>query len=292
MPETYDAPLVVADKFGRRFINKEKLGENFFVLRLDNYPLVVPPALQSPSGFSIPEDAGHAGDFESAGLVGFGTAPFLVQFSEVGIEANAFMNAPIHHNLILGLGGLPVVFAETAFFLAGKFVQVAITNLSAALASSVRMALVGRRFNHEMSPAVRERRSQFLANRPTRPFWLTLDTTIAVIGSGSTNNEFFMTVPSGSHFVAEALLAESTGIFEIAIFDGQSGKPLTYGAGGTAFVDSRMITGPGGLPARTLGSPLLQPRRSVRVLINDLANAGTNRIFFTMHGRRLRMPVG
>lgn len=292
MSETYDAPLVISDNQGRRYINREKLGENFFCLRMDDYPLAVNPSTVALSGFRIPEDPGHAGDFEVAGIVGYGTAPFLLTITEVGIEANSFMNNPIHNNLVAGMGGLPFVLKETMFFLAGRFVQVQITNLSTTIVNNVRLALVGRKFNSDMSPDVRERRAAFLADRPTRPFWLTLDTTRASIGAGSVNQEFFMTVPSGSHFVAETILAESTQIFEFALFDGQSGRQLTFGQQGGGFIDSRMLTGPGGLPATTLGSPIFQPRRSLRVLINDLGNIGTNVIYLSMHGRRIRMPVG
>lgn len=292
MPETFDAPLVISDDQGRRYINREKLGENFFCMRMDDYPLAVPPSTTVLSGFRIPEDAGHAGDFEVAGIVGYGIAPFLVTMLEVGIEASSFMNNPIHNNLFAGMGGLPFVLKETMFFMAGRFVQIQITNLSTTLTNNVRLALVGRKFNNDMSPEVRERRAAFLADRPTRPFWLTLDTTRASIASGSVNQEFFMTIPSGSHFVAETIMAESTQIFEFAMFDAQNGRQLTFGQSGNGFIDSRMLTGPGGLPSTTLGSPLIQPRRSIRVLINDLGNVGVNVIYLTMHGRRLRMPVG
>lgn len=291
MPDTYDAPLVVVDEKGRRFINREKIGENYFVLRMDNYPLTVAAAQQGSSGFSIPEDAGHAGDFEVAGIIGESTVPILVQLSEVGIEANAFMNAPVHHNLILGAGGLPFVLAETSFFIAGRFVQATITNLSSTTAAVVRIALVGRRFNHEMSPEVRERRAAFLSDRPTRPFWATLDTRSLVIAAGAVNQEAFITIPSGSHFVVDDILAESTRPFEVAIFDGQSGRNLTFGLGG-GFVDSRLLTGTAQFPSKTIGSPIMQPRRSFRLLFNDLGNNGNNTIFFTLHGRRMRMPVG
>lgn len=292
MPETFDAPLVISDDKGRRYINRDKLGENFFVMRMDDYPLAVPASTTALSGFRVPEDAGHAGDFEVAGIVGYGTAPFLMTMLEVGIEASSFMNNPIHNNLIAGMGGLPFVLKETMFFLAGRFLQVQITNLSSTLTNNVRLALVGRKFNNDMPPEVRERRAAFLSDRPTRAFWQTLDTTRAVIASGSSNNEFFMTIPSGSHFVAETIMAESTGIFEFAVFDAQNGRQLTFGQSGNGFIDSRMVTGPGGLPATTLGSPIIQPRRSLRILFNDLANNGTNTIYFTLHGRRMRMPVG
>lgn len=290
--DTFDAPLVVQDAQGRKFINKEKLGENYFVLRMDDYPLAVPASTKALSGFSIPEDAGHSGDIEVAGIVGISTTPFLFSMQEVGIEAASFMNNPIHHNLMSGAGGLPFVLAETAFFMSGRLVQVEITNLSTVLEGNARLALIARKFNAEMSADVRERRAAFLANRPTRPFWLTLDRTKAEISAGSTSNEFYMTVPSGSHFVAETIMAESTGAFEFALYDAQSGRQLTYGDGSNGFVDSRLITGSGGLPSRTLGAPLLQPRRAIRVVINDLADNGTNTIYFTMHGRRMRMPVG
>lgn len=292
MPDTFDAPLVIADKWGRKFINQEKLGENFFCQRMDNYPLAVPASQKTLSGFSIPEDAGHAGDFEVASLVGYGVAPFLLQLTEVGIEASAFMNNPVHMNIALGNAGLPYVLPETMFFLAGRFVQCEITNLSSTLANSVRLAMCGRKFNSEMTVEVRERREAFLGSRPTRPFWLTLDTTRATLSQGAVNQEFFMTMPSGSHFVAESIMSESNFPFEFALFDAQSGKQLTFGSGANGFIDSRMLTGPAALPAKTFGSPILQPRRSIRVLMNDLGNNGTNTVYLTLGGRRMRMPIG
>lgn len=291
MADTFDAPLVIADAEGRKYINAEKLGENYFVLRMDDYPLSVGPSTKALSGFGIPEDAGHAGDFEVAGVVGYGTAPFLLNLQEVGIEASNFMSNPVHGNLCAGMGGLPLVLPETMFFIAGRFVQAEITNLSATLTNQVRLALIGRKFNSEMDPAVRERRAGFLSSRPTRSFWLTLDRTRASIAANAVNQEFFLTMPSGSHFVVEQIMAESTGIFEFAMFDAQSGKALTFGQSGTGFIDSRMLTGPGGLPSKTFGSPLLQPRRAIRVLFNDLSGAA-NVIYFTLLGRRMRMPVG
>lgn len=292
MVDTYDAPLVVADGEGRRYINRERLGENYFAVRLDNYPLAVPASGTVMSAFSIPEDAGHAGDFEAVGLVANSTVPFTLQLSEVGVQANAFTSGPIHHNLIAGTGRYPFVFAESIFLLAGRQVQATVTDLSTTLAGSVRLALIGRKFNNDMDLAVREKRAQYLANRPTRAFWLSLDNNSIDIAAGSVNNEAFMTMPSGSHFSADDVMASSSGIFEVAIFDGQAGRQLTYGAQNNGFIDSRMITGPGGLPARLFGSPIIQPRRTIRILLNDLANNGTNRVFFTFHGRRLRLPVG
>lgn len=291
MADTFDSPLVIADDTGRKYINAEKLGENYFVLRMDDYPLSVGPSTKVLSGFSIPEDAGHAGDFECAGIVGYGTAPFLMNLMEVGIEASAFMSNPVHNNLCAGMGGLPLVLPETMFFIAGSFVQCEITNLSTTLTNAVRLAMVGRKFNSEMKPEVRERRAGFMSSRPTRSFWLTLDRTVASITAGATNQEFYLTMPSGSHFVVEQIMAESTGPFEFALFDSQTGRQLTFGAAGNGFIDSRMLTGPGGLPSKTFGSPLLQPRRSIRVLFNDISGAA-NVIYLTLLGRRMRMPVG
>jgi len=286
MPDTFTTPLIVSDEKGRRFINRDKFGENFFALRLDNYPLQVPPSSKVLSGFSVPEESGHAGDFEVSAIVGMGTAPFLVNMSEVGIEANAFSNNAIHHNLFAGAGGLPFVLSETAFFVAGRFVQVEVTNLSSSMTGGVRLALLGRKFNADMPPDQRELRTQYLAARFTRPFWLTLDRGSVSLSPLQPNAEAFMTMPSGSHFVAETIMAESTGPFEFKLFDGHSGRELTYG-----FLDSRLLAGSAGLPARTLGSPLVQSRRSVRILINDISGA-PNVVWLTLHGRRMRMPVG
>lgn len=295
MIDTYEAPLVIQDDRGDRFINKEKFGESFFILRMDDFPFSLGAAQTQNSNFSIPEDAGHAGDFEAAGIVAYTNVPFLMSLSEVGIEANSFMNNPIHHNLCAGFGAFPFVFAETAFFLAGRSVQTTITSLAASLTGALKIALVGRKFNSEMSEEVRAQRAAFLANRPTRPFWLTLDTTSITLTAGQQNQQAFMTMPSGSHFAAQDLLFQSTGPFEYSIFDAMSGRLLTFGQSGNAaaqgFVDSRMFGGSGALPARMLGSPLIAPRRAMRVVFNDISGA-TNTIYFTLHGRRMRMPVG
>ncbi len=96
----------------------------------------------------------------------------------------------------------------------------------------------------------------------------------------------------GTGFVAESIMAESTGLFEVALFDAQSGRSLTFGqGGGNGFIDSRMLTGPGGLPFKTFGSPLLQPRRAIKAVFNDLSGQA-NTIFLSLLGRRMRMPVG
>jgi hypothetical protein len=285
------------DPYGRPFLNREALGQNYFVLRMDDYPLTVAAGGRGTSMFSNPEDAGHAGDFEVAGIVGIATAPYTLEIAEVGVEANSFMNAPIHHNVFAGLGGLPFILKETFLLGAGHTIMVNINNLSATIGCVIRLALIGRRFNSEMSREVRQRKAEFLAARPSRPYWLTLDNTRAIIGANSLNNEVLFTMPSGSHMLLDTLMFESTNPFEIALFDGQNGRALTFGqAGGagqsTGFVDSRMIAGSANLPGQTIGSPIVQPRKSIRALINDLGNAGQNTIFFTFHGRRMSIPVG
>lgn len=289
----YEAPLVLVDKDGRSYINEERLGENYFVLRLNDYPFTVAASSQGFSGFSIPEGAGHSGDFEIFGLAGFSTAPFRIKFSDVGVAAGEFMNQPIHHNHVFGLGGLPFVLAESIFEPAGRLIQVQVNNLSTNIENAVRLVAVGRQVNSEMDGEAAERRAAFLANRPTRPYWLTFDnSTISVtLSASATNTEAFMTMPSGSHFACDSIMVDSTGPFEFALFDGQSGRALTFGQGGTGFVDSRILGGTGTLPAKMLGAPLLQPRRSIRILMNELTGA-SNVVHLTLHGRRMRLPVG
>jgi len=70
-----------------------------------------------------------------------------------------------------------------------------------------------------------------------------------------------------------------------------SGRAATTGTR-PGFVDSRIITGTGQLPAKALGSPLLQPRRAIRAVFNDLGNNGNNVVHFSLAGRRMRIPVG
>lgn len=292
--DTYEAPLIVQDGQGRRFINREKLGENWFVLRMDDYPLTVPAGESRNSGWSIPEDAGHAGDFEIAGIAGYSTVPFRFTMEEVGIEANAFMNVPIHHSHISGMRGLPFVCAESVFCLAGRLLRTQVYNLSSNTAAVVRLCLVGRRFNNEMGASVRESRARFLASRPTRAFWLGFDDTTETLSSAETNHEAVMTVPSGSSFLADDLMVESTGPFEFQLYDAQNGRQLTFGTTGTrpGFVDSRILGGTGQIPAKMLGAPLMQPKRSLRIVMNDLAENGNNLVHMSFHGRRIRTPVG
>lgn len=280
-----DVPLLLEDRFGRHAINPDKLGEQWFILPLDDQPLAVPANGRVSSGWSIPEDAGHAGDFEVAGLVGRGTTPFLLRMSAVGIEANAFSQNPVHHALCLGQGALPFTLAETAFFPAGSFVSVEVTNLSTTLAGSVELALVGRKLTNEMPEGARRDLADFLRSRPSRPYWAVLDRSPVSLTAGQKDVERYITMPSGSHLTAEMVLAESSGPFDVKIYDGQSGRQLTYGA-----IDSRLITGHGGLPARTLGAPIIQPRRSLRVLFSDRSGEA-NTIYFALHGRRLQLPV-
>lgn len=300
---TYDTPLIVVDERGRRYINRDKLGENFYVLRADQYPIQVSASSQGIANFSVPEDAGHAGDFEVGAILGMFTAPCTAQMSLVGVEAASLQNVAIHHQHFFGNGELPFVLSESLYVPSGKSVQVVLNNLSSATTAKCYMALVGRRFNADLSVEAQQARSAFFADRPTLPFSLGLDTGASgvSISAGSTKNEFYATMPSGSHLAVDDIMLESTGIVELALYDGAGGKSLTFGLGGTVgsvannladFIDSRLITGNGNLPHRTIGSPLLQPRRSIRVVVNDLAKNGTNKLFLTFHGRRLRMPVG
>lgn len=283
---TYEAPMILQDESGKRFLNPEKLGEAFFPMRADDYPLAVPASGVAQTAFTVPQDAGHAGDFEVSGIVGRGVAPFTMRFALAGIEANAFMNNPVHHGLLLGQRGLPSVFAETFLAPAGQTIQVEVNNLSTTLANSVKLAILGRKFTAAMSQEERERRAQFLRERPTRPYWLTLDLTKASISADAADQEYFLSAPSGSHFAAQDILAESTGRFQVRIFDGNSGREITYG-----YVDSDLITGKGGLPARMLGASMLTPRKSLRVLFKDVSGVA-NVIYFSMHGQRLLLPVG
>lgn len=280
-----ELPLVLVDRSGRQAINPDALGQNWFALPLDTSPLAVPASGEALSGWTIPEDSGYAGDFEVAGLVGYGVAPFTVELSLVGVEANAFANAPIHHSFCTGRGGLPCVFAETVLLEPNTTVTARVVNLSTVLQNSVRLVFVGRKLNSSMRPEERERIARFLLSRPSRPFWAVLDRGPVTLTAGQQRVESYITIPSGSHFTAESLLASSTGPFSVDIYDAQSGRQLTYGA-----IDSRLITGFGGLPARTIGAPLIQPRRALRVYFTDLSGEG-NTIYFGLHGRRVHLPL-
>lgn len=287
---TFETPLIIQEpkeQGGRRFINPEKVGESFFMLPATDSPLAIIAGGNGVTTFQVPEDPGHAGDFEIAGLVGRSNAPFTLQLSLVGLDANALMSGPIHHNLCVGAGGFPFVFRETLLVKAGRTVQVTINNLSATLANNVRLAVVGRKFTSEMCAEDRQAKADWLDERPTRPYWLTLDQTSAALTGGGTNQQFFMTMPSGSHFLADDLMWEPQNpAVSMQIYDGQSGRELTMGA-----IDGRLILGNGFTPARTLGAPILQPQRSLRFVFNELSGAA-NTIFISFHGRRLRLPMG
>lgn len=292
--ETFETPLVVQDATGRAFINPDKVGEQWMALRLDDYPInLAASASARPSGFSVPEDAGGAGDFEIAALVGRSSAPFRIKITEPGSERSAFMNVPIHHNHVFGRGGLPFLLGETILIGAGRLLAVELTNLSTTITNPVRLAAVGRVFTHAMSQDEREERKAWLMDRPTRPFWLGFDDTTESLTADQAGAEAFFSMPSGSHFVADQIMIESTGPFEFALFDGHSGRLLTFGngTGGNGYIDSRLLGGSGAIPAKMLGTALVAPRRAFRMLMNDLSGA-TNVIHFTFGGRRLKLPVG
>lgn len=291
MALTFETPLIVEDAQGNRFINPEKVGESFFSLNATDYPLSVPAGQTAYTTFQVPEDPGHAGDFEVAGLIGRAQAPFLFRMEEVGVDASSFMNVPIHHDLCIGAGGLPFVLKESALFLSGRTIRLGITNLSSTLTANFYVSAIGRRFTSEMKPADRACRRDFLDGRATRPYWLGLDnnnTGFVTLTAGVQNQPFYMTMPSGSHFLADEILFEAQDdAIGLQLFDGQTGRMLTY----PGAIDLRTFGGTGRFPAQTLGSPVVQPRRSILAQFNE--NSGsTNKICFAFHGRRIRLPMG
>lgn len=292
MATTFEIPLIVEDENRNRYINREKVGESFFVLNADDYPLVVPPGQSQTTTFQIPEDAGHSGDFEVAGLIGRALAPFALEMDEVGVDASGFMNTSMHHGLCVGAGGLPFVLKETVLFLAGRTVRLIVTNKSTTIPNSVRLSAIGRRFTSEMKPEDRACKRDFLSSRPTRAFWLGLDDGPVTLLGGVQGQEFTMTMPSGSHFLLDEILFEAQNdAIGMKLLDAQSGKEITFGwgtAGG--FVDLRTAGGTGRLPAQCLGSPVVQPRRSIRAVFNENSGA-SNVLNFASHGRRIRLPM-
>jgi hypothetical protein len=284
--DTFGTPLLVQDGKGRLFINADKVGEQYFAIPANDYPLTVTGGQKGYTAFVIPADGNGAGDTEVAMLVANATGPFTCELFEIGKDRSSYQNGPIHHNLMFGSGPLPFVLAETVMLRAGSQIQVAVNSLAGnSFDATHRLAVVGRKLNSEMRQAARVEIADALESRPYRPFWLTLDDTKVVLTANQTGAEKYMTVPSGSHFTAERLLVESTGPFEFRLYDALSGRELTNG-----YIDSRLLAGTGGLPGRTIGAPIIQPRRSIRVLFNDLSGA-SNTIYFTIHGRRLRVPI-
>src|SRR5487761_1895156 len=290
MATTFETPLIVEDEAGNRFLNREKVGEEFFALNADDYPLLIPAGQSLTTTFQTPEDAGHAGDMEVAGLIGRATVPFLLSFDEVGVDASGFMNVPIHHQLCVGAGGLPFVLKETALWLAGRTIRLTITNLSSTLAGNVFLTAIGRRFTSEMKPEDRACRRDFLNSRPTRAYWLGLDAGAVTLAGGSQGNNFLMTMPSGSHFLIDEILFEAQNdAIGVKLYDAQSGRDITYGygtgsVGGAGFIDLRTFGGTGRIPAQCLGSPIVQPRRAIRAVFNENSGA-SNTLYFAAHGR-------
>src|SRR5487761_2154077 len=251
MATTFETPLIVEDEAGNRFLNREKVGEEFFALNADDYPLLIPAGQSLTTTFQTPEDAGHAGDMEVAGLIGRATVPFLLSFDEVGVDASGFMNVPIHHQLCVGAGGLPFVLKETALWLAGRTIRLTITNLSSTLAGNVFLTAIGRRFTSEMKPEDRACRRDFLND--------------------------------------EILFEAKNDAIGVKLYDAQSGRDITYGygtgsVGGAGFIDLRTFGGTGRIPAQCLGSPIVQPRRAIRAVFNENSGA-SNTLYFAAHGR-------
>lgn len=272
-------PILLADETGREVVNPSRESETAMWLRAVDWPLAPAAGAALGTQFVAPKKK-DGGDIEIRALAARSNHPFLCQFREPpGRGGWQLSNQPVHHNNMFGKGGRPFKLARSIYVPSGSFFEANVTSKAASLAGDVRLLALGRWMRPEMKKESRDAISDALKARRSRCYWLTDDGTSTALTANQNGKDIFMTMPAGLRLVSWYVLAESTGPFEVDIYEYESGLRLTQGG----FVDIRLIAGNGQVPAECPGLLLIEPVQRVNIKANDLSGVA-NTVYLTFHG--------
>jgi len=240
-----------------------------------------------------PEDGTIGGDFEASHLTYDTLAAFRAELYVGGGTNKRFMNVPIHCDLLMGAGMLPLYFPVPMFIECRNALNIKFTNLAQTLTTNlVRVVAHGRRYLNYESEAERKRLLARAFARREWPFWLGLDNTSVTLAADATGNRQQMTMSSDGDLEAEYLLVKTQSPVRI-ILQTASGRPFVRGgsAAATTGVQGSHITGCG-IFAYRFSTPILVERTTIMEAYLDNLVDATNTVEMALVGRCLDYPRG
>jgi hypothetical protein len=224
----------------------------------------------------------------SDSTVGLGAADYEVSLFEMGMTRK-FMNRACHVRTIFGDAKYPGRMKEPFMFWSQHQVQAQFNKLTGG-AANVRAYLAGAQY-YPWVPQPDESRNkvvEYLKKWKNRqesvwPFWLTTERAVSLTSGQEAN--FEMLVGQDAHFLASSIAVVSDGNFEWDLLEVKTGQQLSSGR-----ITKTNSLGDARLP-HILPVPYLVPAGyRLRLTVKDLSLA-TNRIFFTIQGRRINGPL-
>jgi hypothetical protein len=220
--------------------------------------------------------------------VGLSTANYEVSLLEMGMTRR-FMNRACHVRTIFGDAKYPGRLKESFMFWSQHQVQAQFNAITGG-ARNIRAYLAGAQY-YPWVPQPKESREkivEYLGKWKKRqesvwPFWLTTDVPVTLaVGQEAS---FQMLVGQDAHFLASSIAAVSDGNFEWDLLEVKTGQQLSSGR-----ITFNNSLGDARLPY-VLPVPYLVPAGfRLRLTVKNLSGL-SNRIFFTIQGRRINGPL-
>jgi hypothetical protein len=213
------------------------------------------------------------------------TVDYLCMLTEIG-QAKQFMNQPIHIRTLAGNAQYPAKLCEPFMFFSQHNIQARFINNGAGT-PAIRLYLAGSKYYPYAMVGNLEARNKLNENiikwrqrqLQVYPFWLTTDTAVSL--SADAQDSFQMTPGEDCHFEAFTWQAVSTGNFEFEIIEVKTNQKLMNGR-----VTQTNMVGTAQQPT-VFPIPYFMPKgKNLRITIKDLSGS-TNKIYFTVHGRKI-----
>jgi hypothetical protein len=223
-----DIPAIVCDREGRICVNADKGFVKWFWLvgigPSNSFPTTFAQDETNIINFVVPAEENLRGDFEVAHILSTSTGRFSSDLFNAVVNKK-YQNAPISNNLQWGNSSLMGELAETIYVAPTTVIQNTVTNLHTTT-NTIRQVMVGRRFlDYGRERMGEQRRNKAYAKR-THIYWMGPDQGAQVTLTSGQTLDIIMTVPSSADFLARYLMDDSTGAYNIQVFEGLSGRAI------------------------------------------------------------------
>lgn len=298
-----DTPSFLVSPDGRVCWNREKDAQKWVWIRgrdgLQNPAPVIAPGRMQTLTHQVSPEGPASGDVEVCALMGTFTndIPALARFGVILRDSRTkrqYMNAPAVSTHVYGVMTLPGGLGAPIYIPATQALLAEMTNIE-ALSAIPRVTVYGRRFVGPTAPMIEARRRAAFFSQRIQPYWLVPDTGPVVrlepFGVAGDSQLIRMTVPGSAYFDALWLLDDSTGDYEVEVYEGTEMRSMMDGPVPRSHVLSEFVAGVAG--NSSIGFAALRacrwtygfsPTSQITFRVRNLTNA-PNDIRISIHGR-------
>lgn len=223
-----DIPALVCDREGRICVNADKGFVKWFWLTgvgpSNSFPSVFSLNETNIINFTVPAEENLRGDFEIAHILSTSTGRFSSDLFNAVVNKK-YQNSPISNNLMFGNSTLMGELAETIYVAPTTVVQNTVTNLHTA-PNTIRQVAIGRRFLDYGRERMSEQRRNAAYAKRTHIYWMGPDQGPEISLGALGTLDIVMTVPSSADFLARYIMDDSTGSYNVQVFEGLSGRAI------------------------------------------------------------------